>query len=78
MDREAWWATVHRNTKSWTRLNKSTMFFSYQVMSDPFGTSWTVGHQAPLQIRFPRQESYTGLPLTSPGDLPNLGIEPVP
>ena len=24
MDREAWWATVHRVTKSWTRLKQLT------------------------------------------------------
>ena len=25
MDREAWWATVHRVTKSWTRLKRLSM-----------------------------------------------------
>ena len=33
--------------------------------------------QAPLSMRFPRQEHWSGLPLLSPGDLPDLGIEPV-
>ena len=32
---------------------------------------------APLSIGFPRQESWSGLPFPSPGDLPNPGIEPV-
>ena len=73
MDREAWWATVHRNTKNWTRLSVSMKLFSYQVMSDLFGTSWTVAHQAPLSIRFPRQESCSGLPLTSQGIFPTQG-----
>ena len=27
-------------------------------------------------MRFPRQEYWSGLPLLSPGDLPNPGIEP--
>ena len=45
-------------------------------MSDSFTTSWTVARQAPLSIGFPRQEYWSGLPLPSPGDLPNLGIEP--
>ena len=35
-----------------------------------------VAHQAPLSIEFSRQEHWSGLPCTSPGDLPNPGIEP--
>ena len=38
-------------------------------------TSWTVTRQAPLSVRFPRQEYWSGLPFPSPGDLPNPGIE---
>ena len=37
---------------------------------------WTVACQAPLSIGFSRQEYWSGLPFPSPGDLPNLGIEP--
>ena len=37
---------------------------------------WTVAHQAPLSMRFSRQEYWSGLPFPSPGDLPNPGIEP--
>ena len=33
-------------------------------------------HQAPLSIRFPRQEYRSGLPFPSPGDLPDPGIKP--
>ena len=40
-------------------------------------TPWTVAHQAPLSMEFSRQY-WTGLPLPSPGDLPNTGIEPKP
>ena len=39
-------------------------------------TSWTVAHQAPLSMRFSRQEHWSGLPFPSPGDLPDPGIEP--
>ena len=40
-------------------------------------TPWTVvAHQAPLSIGFSRQEYWSELPFPSPGDLPNLGIEP--
>ena len=34
-------------------------------------------HQAPLSMGFPRQEYWTGLLFSSPGDFPNPGIEPV-
>ena len=37
---------------------------------------WTITCQAPLFMRFPRQECWTGLPLHSPGDLPNPGMKP--
>ena len=41
-----------------------------------FATPWTVAHQTPLSMGFSRQESWSGLPFPSPGDLPNPGIEP--
>jgi len=41
-----------------------------------FATLWTVAHQAPPSMRFSKQEYWSGLPFPSPGDLPNLGIEP--
>ncbi|KAM7226722.1 hypothetical protein CapIbe_022867, partial [Capra ibex] len=41
-----------------------------------FVTPWTVAHQAPLSMGFPRQEYWSGLPLPVPGDLPDPGIEP--
>ena len=30
MDRGAWWATVHRVTKSWTRLSDFTFTFTFK------------------------------------------------
>ena len=41
-----------------------------------FATPWTVACQAPLSMRFSKQEYWSGLPCPSPGDLPNPGIEP--
>ena len=41
-----------------------------------FVTPWTVTHQASLSMGFSRQESWSGLPFLSPGDLPDPGIEP--
>ena len=37
---------------------------------------WTAACQAPLSLRFSRQEYWSGLPFPSPGDLLNPGIEP--
>ena len=45
-------------------------------MPNSFATPWTVTCQAPLSMGFPRQEYWSGLPLPSPGDLPDPGIEP--
>ena len=41
-----------------------------------FVTTWSVAYQAPLSVGFSRQEYWSGLPLPSPGDLPNPGTEP--
>ena len=39
-------------------------------------TPWTVAHQVPLSMEFPRREGWKGLPCPPPGDLPNPGTEP--
>ena len=39
-------------------------------------TPRTVACQAPLSMGFSRQRYWSGLPFPSPGDLPDLGIEP--
>ena len=41
-----------------------------------FATLWTVAYQASPSMGFSRQESQSGLPFPSPGDLPESGIEP--
>ena len=41
-----------------------------------FVTPWTVARQTPASMRFSRQESWRGLPLPPPGNLPDPGIEP--
>ena len=40
-----------------------------------FVTLWTVAHQVPLSMGFSRQEYWSGLPCSPPGDLSNTGIE---
>ena len=39
-------------------------------------TPWTVALQAPLSMGFSREEDWSGLPFSSPEDLPNPEIEP--
>ena len=42
----------------------------------PFSAPWTVAHQAPLCMEFSRQEYWSGLLFSPPGDLPDPGIKP--
>ena len=39
-------------------------------------TPWSVAHQTPLSMGFPKQDYRSGLTFPSPGDLPNPGIKP--
>ena len=41
-----------------------------------FVMPWTVAHQAPLFMGFPRQEYWSELPFLSSGDFPDTGIKP--
>ena len=45
-------------------------------MSDCSVTPWTVARQALLSLGFPRQEYWSELPFSSPGDLPKPGTKP--
>ena len=73
----------------WTALRGrlqalTTLVLSSKAKSIPLASSHVSSfqatsffHQAPLSVRFPRQEFWGGLPFPSPGDLPNPGIETV-
>ena len=39
-------------------------------------TPWTAVHQTPLSMGFSRQENCSALQFRSPGDLPDLGVDP--
>ena len=52
--------------------SESEVVQSCLTLCDPVDCS----HQAPLSMGFSRQENWSGLPFPSPGDLPDLGIEP--
>ena len=61
---------------------KSCSYFSTEIFIPYnfhwllFETPWTVAHQAPLSMGFSRQEYWSGLPFSSPGNLPNPGTDP--
>ena len=42
-----------------------------------FATPWTIAHQSPLSMVFPKQKYWSGLPFPTPGDHLNPGIKPV-
>ena len=47
------------------------------VVSDST-TLWPEAGQSPQSMRFSRQEYWSGLPCPPSGDLPDLGIKPMP
>ena len=42
-----------------------------------FANLWTVTHQGPLSMEFYKQEYWSGLLFSTPGDLPDSGIKAV-
>ena len=46
-------------------------------MKDTLVIPWTVALHAPPSMKFSSQEYWSGLPLPSPGNLPDPGMEPV-
>ena len=77
---------VHGVAKSRTGLNDfhfhlekfsdSKVYCVFESLSHVwlFVTPWTVAHQAPLSMGFPRQEYWSGSPFPTPGNLPDPGI----
>ena len=63
--------------KGW-KLSKCLLFGGGLVAKSclTLATPWTVAHQAPLSMGFPRQAYQSGLPFPSPGELPDSGIKP--
>ena len=57
-------------------VSSSMCILSRFTHVQPFVTLWTAARHAPLSIRLPRQEYWSGSPFPPPGDLPNPGIEP--
>ena len=57
-------------------LSKVHACSSHSIRSEPSVTPMEVACQAPLSMRFPRQEYWNGLPFPPPGDLQDPGVEP--
>ena len=53
------------------------MYVRAQLLSPVrlFGTPWTVALQATLSMEFSRQECWSQLSFSPPGDLPDTGME---
>ena len=54
-----------------------TCMLVFAVVSDSLRPPWTVGHQAPVSMAFPRQEHWMGLSFPTLECLPDPGIETV-
>ena len=61
------------------RLHRMTVYVRASLLSHVwlFATPWTVALKASRSMEFSRQEYWSGLPYPPPGDLPDLGIEPM-
>ena len=49
----------------------ASLLFSHSVILDSLETPWMVARQGPLSMGFPRQEYWSVLPFSPPGDLPD-------
>ena len=56
--------------KKWAEAQKCKCLSHVQLSATP----WTAGHQTSLSMEFSRQEYWSGLPIPSPKDLPDLGL----
>ena len=71
--------------KNWSIINRpyySSDKWQYVLVLSCFSrvwlcaAPWTAACQAPLSMRFPRQEHWSGFPFPPPGDLPDPAIKP--
>ena len=62
----------------YSKDRRTNVWFCVCVLSrvQLFAIPWTVACLAPLSMEFSRQEHWSGLPIPSPGDLPDSGIKP--
>ena len=71
------WTSVSSSSGHKISCEKSSRAHSQSLSCvQLFATAQIVAHQAPLSMRFSRQEYQSGLAFPSPGDLPDPGIKP--
>ena len=70
------WLELKSSEISGPKVIMQLLLLSRWIMSNSLWPLWTVVHWASLSMGFSRQESWSGLPFLSPGDLPDPGIEP--
>ena len=63
-------------TRMWVPQTSGSVEMEVLVVKSvqPFSIPWTVACQAPLSMGFSRSGYWSGLPLPSPGNLPNPGL----
>ena len=66
-----WSSSIHK------KLNIISLCVCVCLVMSNSATPWTVAYQAPLSMRFSRQEFWSGLPFPTPWNLPNSGTEPM-
>ena len=72
------WEFHSRFCNSYNQITRREMLLCSVAQSCPtLVTPWTVACQATPSMEFSRQEYWSGLPFSPPGDLPNPGIEPM-
>ena len=76
MDRPTWIATNDSDSLLNVLKVYTLCMHESSIMSDS-AAPWTIAYQAPLSMEFSRQEYWSELLFSSPGDLPHPGIEPV-
>ena len=59
-----------------TKALCTSLSLSHQVVSDSLWPQALAVRQAPLSMRFPKQEYWSGWPFPTPGDPPDPGTEP--
>ena len=70
------WTIVRQAPLSMESSRQEYWLLSHLSRVQRFVTPWNITRQAPLSMESSRQEYWSWLQFTTPGDLPNPGIEP--
>ena len=75
---DIWWKPDSQLLEHWFSILDARGNYLMKLLSRVrlFATPWTVAHQAPLSMGFSRQEYWSGLLCSPPGDLPDPGMKP--